>query len=628
MTVEEAPTETPKAAAGDWFQRAVVYQIYPRSFADSNGDGIGDLRGIIGRLDYLQRLGVDVVWLSPIYTSPQDDNGYDISDYRNVDPLFGTLEELRELTDGLHARGMKLVMDLVVNHTSDEHPWFVESRSSKENPKRDWYWWRPPRDVGAAPSPRRTAAEPTNWGSAFSGPAWEFDQTTGEYYLHIFSKKQPDLNWENPEVRAAVYEMMNWWLDRGVDGFRMDVINFISKDTSLPDGPVADGKLFGDGSPFYIDGPRMHEFLQEMHREVFANRTGELLTVGEMPGVTVDDAILYTDPARAEVDMVFQFEHVALDQEEGDKWRPKKLLLTELKQTLGRWQEGLAETGWNSLYWGNHDQARAVSRFGDDSPRYRELSAKMLAGVLHLHRGTPYVYQGEELGMTNMTFGAISDYRDIEVLNHHREATTHLGHTDAEVLAALAPLNRDNARTPVQWDASRHAGFTTGAPWIAVNPNANHINAAAQVDDPDSVYSFYRQVIALRHAEPVVSHGNFTMLLPDDPHVYAFTRALTVPGSAVSSGSPADGPTDGAGIPELLVLGNFSGEVRDADLGDEVWAGAELVLGNYPSDADADASAGGSAAGSAAGAVRDGLSAGAVHLRPWELQVLRRHRGA
>jgi oligo-1,6-glucosidase len=360
---------------------------------------------------------------------------------------------------------------------------------------------------------------------------------------------------------------------------------------------VADGKLFGDGSPFYIDGPRMHEFLQEMHREVFANRTGELLTVGEMPGVTVDDAILYTDPARAEVDMVFQFEHVALDQEDGNKWRPKKLLLTELKQTLGRWQDGLAETGWNSLYWGNHDQARAVSRFGDDSPRYRELSAKMLAGILHLHRGTPYVYQGEELGMTNMTFGAISDYRDIEVLNHHREATTHLGHTDAEVLAALAPLNRDNARTPVQWDASRHAGFTTGAPWIAVNPNANHINAAAQVDDPDSVYSFYRQVIALRHAEPVVSHGNFTMLLPDDPHVYSFTRA--VPGSA------------------LLVLGNFSAEERDAELGDQSWGDAELVLGNYPSDD-----------GSASGAVPAGSAAGAVRLRPWELRVLRRRRDA
>ena len=319
--------------------------------------------------------------------------------------------------------------------------------------------------------------------------------------------------------------MMNWWLDRGIDGFRMDVINFISKDTALPDGPLADGKLYGDGTPYFINGPRIHEFLQEMHREVFSGRTGQLLTVGEMPGVTVEEAVLFTDPARAEVDMVFQFEHVALDQEDGNKWRPKKLKLTELKRTLGRWQEGLAERGWNSLYWGNHDQARAVSRFGDDGA-FRELSAKMLAGILHLHRGTPYVYQGEELGMTNMTFGAISDYRDIEVLNHHREATTHLGHTDAEVLAALAPLNRDNARTPVQWDASRHAGFTTGAPWIAVNPNANHINAAAQLDDPDSVYNFYRAVIDLRHAHRVVSHGDFTLLLPDDEHVYAFTRSL------------------------------------------------------------------------------------------------------
>lgn len=614
MTVEQAPAETPKATASDWFQRAVVYQIYPRSFADSNGDGIGDLRGIISKLDYLQKLGVDVVWLSPIYTSPQDDNGYDISDYRNVDPLFGTLEELRELTDGLRARGMKLVMDLVVNHTSDEHPWFVESRSSKDNPKRDWYWWRQPQEVDAgAGAQGRTAAEPNNWGSAFSGPAWEFDEASGEYYLHIFSKKQPDLNWENHEVRAAVYEMMNWWLDRGVDGFRMDVINFISKDTSLPDGPVADGKLFGDGTPFYIDGPRMHEFLQEMHREVFAGRDGELLTVGEMPGVTVEDAILYTDPARAEVDMVFQFEHVALDQEDGDKWRPKKLLLTELKQTLGRWQEGLAETGWNSLYWGNHDQARAVSRFGDDG-KYRELSAKMLAGILHLHRGTPYVYQGEELGMTNMTFGAISDYRDIEVLNHHREATTHLGHTDAEVLAALAPLNRDNARTPVQWDASRHAGFTTGAPWIAVNPNANHINAAAQVDDPDSVFSFYRKVIALRHAEPVVSHGTFTMLLSDDPHVYAFTRAL-----ADSAGAPADGTATA----ELLVVGNFSGDERGVELGAQRWDDSELVLGNYPSDGGT-SGGGTSDAGSGAAAVQGG----AIRLRPWELRVLRRRSGA
>jgi oligo-1,6-glucosidase len=316
-----------------------------------------------------------------------------------------------------------------------------------------------------------------------------------------------------------------------------------------------------------------------MHQEVFAGRDKDLLTVGEMPGVTVEDAALFTDPTRGEVDMVFQFEHVALDQEDGNKWRPKKLQLADLKASLGRWQEGLARSGWNSLYWGNHDQARAVSRFGDDSPQYRELSAKMLAGILHLHRGTPYVYQGEELGMTNMTFGAISDYRDIEVLNHHREATTHLGHTDAEVLAALAPLNRDNARTPVQWDASRHGGFTTGAPWIAVNPNANHINAAAQVDDPDSVFSFYRQVIELRHSERVVSHGDFTMLLPEDEHVYAFRRSLP--------------------DAQLLVLGNFSSDEHTPDVGDPNWARAELVLANFPAEAS-------------------------LRLRPWELKVFRR----
>ncbi|MBT2522164.1 alpha-glucosidase [Arthrobacter sp. ISL-28] len=575
MTIQETEAEAAFRAGREWFKSAVVYQIYPRSFADSNGDGVGDLRGIIGRLDYLQKLGVDVVWLSPVYRSPQDDNGYDISDYRDIDPVFGDLETLDELLAGLHDRGMKLVMDLVVNHTSDEHPWFLESRSSKDNPKRDWYWWRTPRS-GAEPG--SAWAEPNNWGSAFSGPAWEYDAATGECYLHLFSKKQPDLNWENPDVRAAIYDMMNWWLDRGVDGFRMDVINFISKEPSLPDGPKAEGMLYGDGSPHYICGPRIHEFLQEMHQEVFAGRDKDLLTVGEMPGVTVEDAVLFTDPGRQELDMVFQFEHVALDQEGGNKWRPKKLLLTDLKQSLGRWQEGLAERGWNSLYWGNHDQARAVSRFGDDG-EYRELSAKMLAAVLHLHRGTPYVYQGEELGMTNMAFGAISDYRDIEVLNHHREATTHLGHTDAEVLAALAPLNRDNARTPVQWDASRNAGFTTGAPWIAVNPNANTINAAAQVDDPDSVFSFYRNVIALRHADPVVAYGDFTMLLPDDEHVYAFRRSLP--------------------DAEMLVLGNFSGTSQRCDLGDDAWNGAERVLGNYPAEPG-------------------------LELRPWEVKVFRR----
>lgn len=575
MTSQETRPEASERTGREWFKSAVVYQIYPRSFADSDGDGVGDLRGIIGRLDYLQNLGVDVVWLSPIYRSPQDDNGYDISDYQAIDPVFGDLRILDELLNGLHARGMKLVMDLVVNHTSDEHPWFLDSRSSKDSPKRDWYWWRQPRRGMAAGTP---GAEPNNWGSAFSGSAWEYDAGSGEYYLHLFSKKQPDLNWENPEVRAAIYDMMNWWLDRGVDGFRMDVINFISKDGSLRDGPKANGKLYGDGGPLYICGPRIHEFLQEMHQEVFEGRDKDLLTVGEMPGVTVEDAVLFTDPARGEVDMVFQFEHVALDQEGGNKWRPKRLQLTDLKKSLGRWQEALGERGWNSLYWGNHDQARAVSRFGDDG-QYREHSAKMLAAVLHLHRGTPYVYQGEELGMTNMTFGAISDYRDIEVLNHHREATTHLGHTDAEVLAALAPLNRDNARTPVQWDASRHGGFTTGSPWIAVNPNANTINAAAQVDDPSSVYNFYRRVIALRHTDPLVAHGDFTMLLPDDEHIYAFRRSLP--------------------DAELLVLANFSGTAQTADVGIPAWREVDQILGNYPPDKG-------------------------LRLRPWEVKVLRR----
>ncbi|MBG0741216.1 alpha-glucosidase [Paeniglutamicibacter antarcticus] len=581
-------------SASPWFHSAVVYQVYPRSFADSNGDGIGDIRGILGKLDYLHRLGIDVLWLSPVYASPQDDNGYDISNYQDIDPIFGSLDELDELIAALHCRGMKLVMDLVVNHTSDEHPWFRESRSSMTSPKRDWYWWRPAREntIGGAPG-----AEPNNWGSAFSGPAWRYDADSGEYYLHLFSAKQPDLNWENAHVRAAVYEMMNWWLDRGVDGFRMDVINFISKDTSLPDGPMAEGMHYGNGSPSYISGPRIHEFLHEMHQQVFADRERDLLTVGEMPGVTVQDAVAFTDPARAEVDMVFQFEHVALDHKDGSKWLPGPLKLTDLKSSLGRWQEGLAERGWNSLYWGNHDQARAVSRFGDDG-EYWELSAKMLAGILHLHRGTPYIYQGEELGMTNMSFATISDYRDIEVLNHHLEATTQLGHTDAQVLAAVAPLNRDNARTPVQWDTTINAGFSAGTPWIAVNPNHHRINAATQLDDPHSVFNFYRQVIELRHTDPVVSEGDFNMLMPRDEQVYAFRRSL--PGT------------------ELLVLGNFSDTVQSVPpaqiLGpqDTSWEGAELVLGNYPkTDGDQTAH-------------QQVTVPAAISLHPWELKVLRR----
>jgi oligo-1,6-glucosidase len=539
-----------------WWKTAVVYQIYPRSFADGNGDGIGDLAGIAGRLDYLAGLGVDVLWLSPIYPSPQDDNGYDISDYQGIDPTFGTLADFDALLEAVHARGMKLVMDLVVNHTSDEHPWFVESRSSRDSPKRDWYWWRPARHGMGTGDP---GAEPTNWRAAFSGPAWELDPASGEYYLHIFSRKQPDLNWENSEVRAAVYAMMRWWLDRGVDGFRMDVINFISKDPALPDGHELGGGPLGDGSPHYVSGPRIHEFLAEMHREVFAGRSGELLTVGEMPGVTVDEAVRFTDPAREEVDMVFQFEHVQLDQGESSKWDVKPLRLLDLKASLGRWQAGLAERGWNSLYWNNHDQPRAVSRFGDDGV-HRVRAAKLLGTVLHLHRGTPYIYQGEELGMTNAPFAAVHDFRDIESLNHYAEAVA-AGEEPGAVLDALRAKSRDNARTPFQWDGSEHAGFTTGSPWIAVNPNHAEINAEAALADPDSVLAHYQRLIELRHTEPVVAHGDFTMLLARDEHLYAFTRRLD--------------------DVELLVLANFSGARREADVPDAAgWAGAELLLGN------------------------------------------------
>ncbi|GLY05657.1 MULTISPECIES: alpha-glucosidase [Actinoplanes] len=540
----------------EWWKKAVVYQIYPRSFADSDGDGMGDLRGVIDHLDHLAELGVDVLWFSPIYPSPQDDNGYDISDYQDIEPLFGDLATFDELLAGVHHRGMKLIMDLVVNHSSDEHAWFQESRSSKDGPKRDWYWWRPARD---GMEPGTPGAEPTNWGSVFGGPAWEYDEKTGEYYLHLFSRKQPDLNWENPEVREAVYAMMRWWLDRGVDGFRMDVINMISKDTSLPDGRLSAGTAYADGSAAYVGGPRLHEFLQEMHREVFAGREG-LLTVGEMPGVTVDEARLHTDPARQEIDMVFQFDHVWVDRGT-DPWMLQPLQLTKLKAILGRWQAGLADLGWNSLYWNNHDQPRVVSRYGDDGPEHRVASAKMLGAVLHLHRGTPYVYQGEELGMTNYPFGGIEDFRDIEALGHYRQALDLEGRTPDEVLTVLRARGRDNARTPMQWDASPQAGFTTGTPWLAVNPNHREINAAAQRDDPDSVFHWYRQLIELRHTEPVVAGGDFTMLLPNDERLYAFTRRLD--------------------DTELLVIGNFTGETVGAEIEDAAaWSSAELLLTN------------------------------------------------
>ena len=574
--VQTRPTAPDSGTSADWFKSAVVYQVYPRSFQDSDGDGIGDLRGIIDRLDYLQELGIDVLWLSPIYASPQDDNGYDISDYQAIDPTFGTLEDVDELLDKAHARGIRLVMDLVVNHTSDEHPWFVESRR-KDSPKRDWYWWRPAR---AGMEPGAHGAEPNNWESHFSGSVWQLDQESGEYYLHLFSKRQPDLNWENPEVRHAIYDMMCWWLDRGIDGFRMDVINMISKDTELPDGHLTHGGLFGDGSPHFLCGPRIHEFLQEMHREVFEGRGEKLLTVGEMPGVTVDEAVLFTDPERRELDMVFQFEHVGLDHG-AHKWDRKPIELTDLKASMGRWQAGLADKGWNSLYWNNHDQPRAVSRFGDDG-EHRVRSAKLLGTVLHLHRGTPYVYQGEELGMTNVPFPTHKSFLDIESVNYY-EAAMAAGLDSDTVLGALRVGSRDNARSPMQWDATDHAGFSTGTPWAPVNPNHIEINAESAIADPDSVFHHYRRLIDLRHREAVVAHGDFHLLAPEHPSLYAFTRSH-------------EGVT-------LLVAANFSGDTVPLDDVPDLdsWAAAELLLGNHDDPASP---------------IED--------LRPWEARVLRR----
>ncbi len=539
--------------ASDWWKSAVVYQIYPRSFADADGDGIGDLAGIISHLDHLEKLGVDVLWLSPVYRSPQADNGYDISDYYDIDPLFGTLEELDDLIAGLHERGIKLVMDLVVNHTSDEHPWFVESASSKDSPKRDWYIWRDPREGG------EPTAEPNNWGSFFGGSAWAWHEPSGQYYLHLFDRKQPDLNWENPEVREAVYTMMRWWLDRGVDGFRMDVINFISKVEGLPDVPHRPGQKHVLAFDKFADGPHVHTYLAEMTREVFDGRDGEYLTVGEMPGVTPEQAVLYTDPARREVNMVFQFEHVGVDHGPYDKFDYIGLDRVVLKKSLNRWQVALAERGWNSLYWNNHDQPRVVSRFGDDDPEFWRASATALGTVLHGMRGTPYVYQGEELGMTNYPFARAEDHRDLEAVNYYA-SIRELGIDEGVALTGLAKISRDNARTPMQWTDGAHAGFTTGTPWLPANPNHTWLNAVCQVDDPESVFAHYRRLIELRHTVPVLVDGDFTPLHEDDPALWAYSRA-----------------SDSA---RMLVVANCGREPLELELPD--WYGAQLLLGNLP----------------------------------------------
>ena len=498
--------------ADPWWMNAVLYQVYPRSFQDTNGDGIGDLAGIHQRLDYLADLGVDIVWISPIYRSPQADNGYDISDYRDIDPLFGDLAAFDALVERAHELGMRVVMDLVVNHTSIEHPWFVESASGPDSERRDWYYWRDPRPGFEPGTP---GAEPTNWESFFGGPAWEYDPASGQYYLHLFARQQPDLNWENPTVRDAVYDMMNWWLSRGVDGFRVDAIDVISKRPNLPDGGPARAP-FGVGHECFADGPRLHEFLQEMHQRTFAHHPGSF-TVGEASNASPESALLFCAPERREFNMLIQFEHVNLGQENG-KFSPRPLADGELAEVLTRWQETLGDRGWNALYLENHDQPRAVARFGEPTTSWFE-SATALATAYFLQRGTPFIYQGQEIGMLGGDFTDESDFRDVESLNYLR------AHPGQGVPAGLAAISRDNGRTPMQWDCSPAAGFTTGRPWIDVPASASAINVEAQREDPCSVYAYYRALIEARHRVPALTFGAFERIDAGDAALFVYARA-------------------------------------------------------------------------------------------------------
>lgn len=493
-----------------WWKEAVIYQIYPRSFMDSNADGIGDLQGIIRKLNYLKYLGIDVIWLSPVYESPNDDNGYDISNYKAIMQEFGTMQDFDELLAQAHARGIRIVMDLVVNHTSDEHAWFMESRKSKDSPFRDYYIWRSGKDEKTPPN---------NWGSCFGGSAWQYDKQTCMYYLHLFSKKQPDLNWDNPRVRREIFDMMSWWCDKGIDGFRMDVISMISKTKEMPDGET--NGLYGDFSPYCVHGPNVHKYLQEMNEQVLSRY--DIMTVGETAGVTAELAKQYAGEHTHELNMVFQFEHVEGDGKYG-KWTDQKLPLPVLKKILSRWQTELYGEAWNSLFWNNHDQPRAVSRFGSDSPQYRTVSAKMLATCLHMMQGTPYIYQGEELGMTNYPFQNPQEFRDIESINAYQEWCTNGQLSHETFWPCLTFKSRDNARTPMQWDDTANAGFTAAKPWIAVNPNYKEINAKAETNDPDSVFHYYKKLIALRRQYPVIVYGKYELLLEDSEQLFVYTR--------------------------------------------------------------------------------------------------------
>ena len=516
-----------------WWHSSVVYQIYPRSFNDSNGDGIGDIRGIIEKLDYLKELGIDVIWLSPVYKSPNDDNGYDISDYCDIMDEFGTMADMDELLEESRSRGIKILMDLVVNHTSDEHHWFIEARKSVDNPYRDYYIWRDPVD----------GKEPNELISTFSGSAWELDEASNQYYLHLFSKKQPDLNWENPKVRQEVYDLMNFWTEKGVGGFRMDVIDLIGK---VPDEMVKE------------NGPKLHDYLQEMHQATLMGK--DLLTVGETWGATPEIAKLYSNPSRNELSMVFQFEHISLDKIPGKrKWDLKPLDLLDLKRVFSKWQTELEGDGWNSLFWNNHDLPRIVSRWGNDK-EYRVESAKMLATLLHGLKGTPYIYQGEEIGMTNIKFDSIDDYNDIETLNMYKERIS-LGYTHEEIMQSIYAKSRDNGRTPIQWDDSEYGGFSTAKPWLSVNDNYRYINAKQCLTDKNSIFYHYQQLIKIRKSHDVIIYGSYQLLCPEDSNIYAYLREL-------------DGD-------KILVVCNFYQDEVEFKF-DQLFESAEILLSNYP----------------------------------------------
>ncbi len=534
-----------------WWKEAVVYQIYPRSFMDSNGDGIGDLNGITEKLEYLKELGIDVIWLSPVYQSPNDDNGYDISDYQAIMEEFGTMEDYDRMLARAHELGIKIMMDLVVNHTSDEHAWFVESRKSVDNPYRDFYIWRKGKD----------GKEPNNWGSCFSGSAWKYDPQTDMYFLHLFSKKQPDLNWDNPKVRDQVFEMMNWWCEKGIDGFRMDVISLISKPEGLPDGIPGETGYADSGC---ANGPHVHEYLKEMNRKVLSHY--DLITVGEAAGVTLEEAKKYANADGSELNMVFQFEHIGGGPEADNhygKWDSHKMPLPVWKKILSRWQTGLEGKAWNSLFLSNHDQPRSVSWFGNDSEQYREISAKMLGTCLHMMQGTPYVYQGEELGMCNAYFDQLEDYRDIESLNAYKELTETCGVSHEEMMGYLKRISRDNARTPMQWDDSANAGFTTGTPWIKVNSNYKTVNAKQQTTDPDSVFSYYKELIRLRHENDIIVYGEYELLEPQNEELFIYTRSWN--------------------NEQLMVLCNFTEKdiVIPAAVTAQIPADAQILISNY-----------------------------------------------